>query len=152
MGRNAKAFGCFLLLVMGVASRYAQAANLYVNCDKNETIHKAVKLLAKTNPQPPNTISVVGHCRENILIQSMDRLTLITNQGASITDRSAGKSPIVDIEDSHSVTVQGFRIKGGVPGVSCGTASICYLTSNTIQGGGLGVLVGGGSMPFLRAT
>ena len=47
------------------------------------------------------------------MVQSMDRLTLITNNGASITDRSNGTLAVVDIEDSHSVTLQGFTINGG---------------------------------------
>jgi hypothetical protein len=42
----------------------------------------------------------------------MDRLTLIA-KSASITDRSNGSLAVVDIEDSHSVTVQGFTINGG---------------------------------------
>ena len=68
------------------------------------------------------------------MIQSMDRLTLITKNGASITDRSNGTLAVVDIEDSHSVTLQGFTINGGDGGVLCSTASVCYLTGNTIQG------------------
>ena len=83
----------------------------------------------------------------------MDRLTLITKKGASITDRSDGSSVVVDIEDSHSVTVQGFTINGGAGGVVCGTASVCYLTGNTIQDGvGIGVGVGGGSHAFLESN
>ena len=51
------------------------------------------------------------------MIKSMDRLTLITKKGASITDRSNGTLAVVDIEDSHSVTVQGFTINGGAQGI-----------------------------------
>jgi len=121
MRQRATVFAFFLLVAIGAASQYAQAANLTVNCDRKETIHKAVKLLATTNPQGPNTISVVGSCRENILVRSMDRLTLITKKGASITDRSNGSLAVVDIEDSHSVTLQGFTINGGSGGVLCNT-------------------------------
>src|SRR5438128_787131 len=137
----------FLLVAMGAASRNAQAANLAVNCDKKETISKALQLLAKTDPQGPNKITVSGACDDNLVIQSMDRLTLITQNGASITDASGGSLAVVDIEDSHSVTVQGFTINGVV---QCGTASVCYLTGNTIQAGGVGV--GGGSRAFLESN
>ncbi len=150
MTQRATVFAFFLLVAIGAASQYAQAANLTVNCDRKETIHKAVKLLATTNPQGPNTISVVGSCRENILVRSMDRLTLITKKGASITDRSNGSLAVVDIEDSHSVTVQGFTIIGGGGGVNCGSASVCYLTGNTIEAGGVGVR--GGSRSFLESN
>jgi hypothetical protein len=150
MRQRATVFAFFLLVAIGAASQCAQAANLTVNCDNKETIHKAVKLLANTNPQGPNTISVVGSCRENILVRSMDRLTLITKKGASITDRSNGSLAVVDIEDSHSVTVQGLTIIGGGGGVNCGSASVCYLTGNTIEAGGVGVR--GGSRSFLESN
>lgn len=153
MRQRAPVFAFFLLVAFGAASQYAQAANLTVNCDRKETIHKAVKLLAAANPQGPNTVSVSGSCVENILIQGMDRLTLITKRGASITDRSAGNSVVVDIEDSHSVTLQGFSINGGAGGVVCNAASVCYLTGNTIQdGAGAGVGVFGGSHAFLESN
>jgi len=152
MRQRATVFAFFLLVAIGAASPCAQAVNLNVNCDKKETIHKILRLLAKTNPQGPNTVSVSGSCRENILIRSMDRLTLITKEGASITDRSSGSLAVVDIEDSHSVTLQGFTINAGGAGVACGTASVCYLTGNTIQGGGLGVGMSGGSHAFLESN
>ena len=150
MRQRARFFSFILLAASGAASQCAQAANLTVNCDNKETIHKAVKLLANTNPQGPNTIFVTGSCRENILIRGMDRLTLITKKGASITDRSNGSLAVVDIEDSHTVTLQGFIINGGGTGVNCGSASVCYLTGNTIEAGGVGVR--GGSRSFLESN
>jgi hypothetical protein len=146
-------FAFVLLVAIGMASQYAQAANLTVNCSKKETISKAIKLLTNANPQGPNRIIVSGNCNENLAIHSMDRLTLITDQGASITDSSGGSSAVVDIEDSHSVTVQGFTINGGNGGVNCGSASVCYLTGNTIQDGvGNGLFVSGGSNAFLESN
>jgi len=83
----------------------------------------------------------------------MDRLTLITKKGASITDRSNGSSAVVAISDSHSVTVQGFTVNGGTGGVNCGSASVCYLTGNTVQdGAGVGLFVSGGSHGFLESN
>jgi hypothetical protein len=150
MRQNAKFFALFLLVAMGAASRCAQATNLTVNCDRHESLHKALRLLATTNPQGPNKITVLGDCKGNFVIQSMDRLTLITKTGSSITDRSNGSLAVLDIEDSHSVTVQGFTINGGGGGVNCGSASVCYLTGNTIQGGGVGVR--SGSRAFLESN
>src|SRR4030095_6085647 len=146
-------FACFLFVAIGVASQCAQATKLTVNCDNHEPIRTALRQLAATNPQGPNTITVSGACKGNIVIKSMDRLTLITKKGASITDRSNGTSAVVDIEDSHSVTVQGFTINGGAQGISCSTASVCYLTGNTIQGPGrFGVNVVKGSRAFLESN
>ena len=146
-------FAFFLLAAIGAACQCAQAANLSVNCEKHESISKALRLLAKTNPQGPNKITVSGDCNENLVVQSMDRLTLITGNGASITDSSSGSSAVVDIEDSHSVSLQGFTLNGGNEGVNCGSASVCYLTSNTIQDGvGNGVFLSGGSHAFLESN
>ena len=87
------------------------------------------------------------------MIRGMDRLTLITKTGASITDRSGGTLPVVDIEDSQRVSLQGFTINGGDRGVVCNTASLCYLTGNTIQGPGhFGVNVIEGSRAFLESN
>ncbi len=153
MRNRASIVASFLLVAIGAASRYAQAANVSVNCDKHETIHKALRLLAIANPQGPNTITISGSCKANFVIQSMDRLTLITKNGASLTDRSGGTLPVVDIEDSQKVTLQGFTINGGNPGVACSTASICYLTGNTIQGpGGFGVTVSNGARAFFESN
>ncbi len=153
MRQKARLLALILLAAIGVAGQYALAANLTVNCDRRETIHKALRLLARSNPQGPNTITVVGNCRDNIAVRSMDRLSLITKNGASITDRSNGTLPVVDIEDSHSVTMRGFTINGGAGGVQCGIASVCFLTGNTIQDAvGVGVAVGGGSHAFLESN
>ena len=140
---------------MGAASQYAQAANLNVNCDKHEDIGKALRVLASANPHGPNMINVSGVCRGNFVIQRMDRLTLITKNGASLTDRSGGTLPVVDIEDSEKVTLQGFIINGadGGIGILCNAASLCYLTGNTIQGPGhFGVNVVKGSRAFLESN
>jgi hypothetical protein len=153
MRQNLKFFALFLCVAMGAASQCAQATYLSLNCDKNGSIRTALHVLATSNPLGPNTITVSGSCRGNFVIKGMDRLTLITRNGASITDRSNGNLAVVDIEDSHSVTVQGFTINGGGTGVLCNTTSVCYLTGNTIQdGAGTGVGVFADSHAVLESN
>src|SRR5215468_8400469 len=153
MRQRSQMFALFLLVAIMAASQYAQAANLTVNCDKHESIPKALRLLATTNPQGPNTITVTGDCKTNLVIRSMDGLTLVSKKGASITDDSSGAMAVVDIEDSQRVTLQGFTIIGGAQGIQCSTASLCYLTGNTIQGPGrFGVNVVRGSRAFLDSN
>src|SRR6266576_2211571 len=43
-----------------------------------------------------------------------------------------------------------FVTIGAAGGVNCGSASVCYLTGNTIEAGGVGV--GGGSRSFLESN
>jgi Right handed beta helix region len=153
MRQRARGFAFFLLIAVGAAIQNAQATKLTVNCDKHELIRTALRLLAATNPQGPNTILVSGACKGNIVIRSMDRLTLIAKNGASITDRSHGSLAVVDIEDSQKIVLQGFTINGGAQGILCNTASLCYLTGNTIQGPGrFGVNVVRGSRAFLESN
>jgi hypothetical protein len=153
MRQRARILALFLLVTIGAACQYAQAANVSVNCDKRDSIRKALRLVAISNSKGPSTITVSGACEENVVIQGMDRLTLITKNGASITDRSNGNLAVVDIEDSHSVTVQGFTINGGSGGVLCNTTSVCYLTGNTIQdGAGTGVGVFADSHAVLQSN
>jgi hypothetical protein len=141
----------FLFTALGAASENAQAANLSVNCNKKETIHKALKLVAAQNPGGPNTITVSGSCEDNLVIDGFDRLTLITKNGASISDASSGTLAVVFVHDSQSFHLQGFTINGGADGVDCVGASVCYLRGNTVQSsvGQQGVGVGGGSRSIL---
>jgi len=156
MRKRARILAACLLVAVGAVSQCAHAANLKVNCEKKETINKALRHLATSNPQGPNTISVEGSCKENIVIQSLDRLTLITKTGASISDQSNGTLSVVDIEDSRTATIQGFTINGGDTGIRCGGVSVCYLQSNIVQSavGQQGVVVGGGgaSQAFLTGN
>src|SRR5437879_7236175 len=150
MKRRASVFAFFLVVAIRAASKYVAAVSLRVDCDKHESISKVLHLRAKANPQGPNTITVSGDCKGNFLIKGMDRLTLITRKGASITDSSNGSLAVVDIEDSQKVTLQGFTINGGAQGILCNTASLCYLAGNTMQGRGrFGVNVMRGSRAFI---
>src|SRR5947208_7346932 len=82
MKRRARNFTLFLSVAIVGASQCAQATKLTVNCDNHEHIRTALRLLATTNPLGPNTITVSGACKGNFVIKSMDRLTLITKNGA----------------------------------------------------------------------
>jgi hypothetical protein len=126
-----------LLLLMGSA---AQASTLWVNCagkDGLNTIGAALRLLKGVPISEPNTINVSGACRENLLINNMELLTITGSKGASITDASRGTADVVDIRQSH-VTIIGMTIDGltGVnfDAIDCEQASQCTLIGNTIQG------------------
>jgi hypothetical protein len=128
---------CRVTLIMVCALTfcvYAQAVNLKVNCNSTGTlsaINGALKLL---NPQGPNTLTVSGNCKENVVIQSFDRLTLIANPGALINDASGGTVDVITIVDSQRITIQGFTINGGGEGIICYSHSLCRFNGNTIQG------------------
>lgn len=114
----------------------------YVNCGgSNKHFNSINTALASLDPSENNTIYVRGACNENVNITSFDRLTLIAQDGASITDASAGALPAISITDSGRVSIQGFTVNGdGNPNdqfavINC-TGSTVYFSGNTVQNGG----------------
>lgn len=143
MRANVKLLLQALVGVITLTTATAYAGTLHVNCDATKgltRISKAIALLQKSGSPGPNTIVVSGSCKENIVIQSMDNLTLSAETGASISDRSHGNADIIDIQDSRRIAIIGFTINGGADGVGCFGFSLCRLFDNTIQGSsGFGV-------------
>jgi Right handed beta helix region len=147
---------CFSLLLL-MAAGAVRAATLYVNCSGKSgltSIGAALKALQYSEGHGPSTINVSGTCNENVVIQSLDRLTLNAAPGASINDPSGGNLDVIDIADSRDVSVINFTINGGAYGINCGDRSLCRLNGNTVQGAntsGVGVFfsqadVNGGSV------
>jgi Right handed beta helix region len=122
-----------LLLSMGPMTH---AATLNVNCGAKaglSSITAAIKALKNVESRGSSTINVAGACNEDVLIQSMDRLTLNAMNGASINDPSGGNVAAVTIDDSRDVTVSGFTINGGADGIDCQNGSLCRLIGNIVE-------------------
>src|SRR6266853_5061079 len=75
----------------------AQNNEIAIICGDQPGNQSISGVLAHLDPTQPHTIRVSGTCKENVLIQSFDRLTLIANPGAAITDASAGNKIVVNI-------------------------------------------------------
>lgn len=120
------------VLVLGFA---AHAIDLNVYCGQKHSLNSINAALKLLNPAGPNTITVSGTCKENVVIQGFDRLTLVAKPGAVLTDASGGNQwAVVLILDSRRVSIQGFAIRGGNVGVSCDDYSLCRLSGNTFEG------------------
>lgn len=125
--------GAALLCVMILLPVIAQAANLRVNCSggKDDAFRTITAAVAHLNQAGPNTITVTGSCVENVLISSLDNLTLqASRKGASITDASGGTLDTLAVADSNRFALNGFTINGSV---NCTENSVCRLQGNTIQ-------------------
>ena len=134
---------CLSLLLL-ISASAVRAATLSVNCGGKgalSSIGGALKVLL--NVPGPNTINVSGACNENVVIQSLDRLTLNAVNGASVTDASGGTKDVINIEDSRDVAINGFTVNAGsgngINGITCGDFSLCRLSGNVIQGATQGV-------------
>src|SRR5215469_10118029 len=110
-----------LPLVFLMAASTVRATTLSVNCAAKEELHSigaALKVLQNGEGHEPSTINVSGACHENVVIHSVDRLTLNAINGASVSDASGGKLDVIDTFDSHDVAIKGFTIDAGSDGVS----------------------------------
>src|SRR6516165_12703977 len=137
----------FLTVVLMAAAGTVGATTLSVNCAAKDGLHSigaALRVLQNGEGHGSSTINVSGACHENVVIQSMDRLTLKAVNGASISDASGGKQDVISIFDSRDVAINGFTINAGsdgvsgANGVSCNDWSACRLALNVIQGAGSG--------------
>jgi hypothetical protein len=104
----------------------------------------ALKALKNSEGAGPSTINVSGVCSEDVVIQSMDRLTLNAVNGATINDPSRGYKPTVVIDDSRDVALNNFVINGDPLGtggqdvLDCQNGSLCRLNNDTVQNSALG--------------
>ena len=103
------------------------------------TIAAAISSLQSRGSGGQNSITVSGACNENVVIQSMDRLTLTANPGASITDASGGNAFVIAVLDSRGVSINNFTISGD--GIICSDGSLCHLNGNNITAFGVAIHV-----------
>jgi len=139
--------GLCLTALLLMSAGTVRAATLYVHCGGSgglNSIGAALKALQHSENIGPSTINVSGACHENVVIRSLDRLTLNAINGASVSDASGGKLDVVAVYDSRDVAINGFAINAGSDGVSgangisCNDWSACRLALNVIQGAGSG--------------
>jgi hypothetical protein len=127
----------------------------YVDCGSaNKLINSINNALASLDPSEDNTVYVRGACKENVTVSGFDRLKLIAQNGASITDASGDTTAVISIDNSTRVSVQGFTINGNGPNaqteaIDC-TFSYCAFSGNTVQGGSDGIDVSRGARASLN--
>ena len=145
------AFGCLLVL-----SFTAHGVNLKVRCGGTippTTISSALKLL---NPAGPNTLIVSGACNEAVTINGFDNLALLARPGATINDPTPSipdDNDVLDISNSHRITIKGFTINGGIYGIACVQYSLCFLNNDTVQNASdTGVVIGTGTQAELTGN
>jgi len=109
------------MLIVCSAS-FGIAVPVVVNCDAHQSLNRTLAVLPK---QIPLTVVVKGTCSEYITVSGFNGLTLKGYTGAKLvqpaTDPSTGLSTFVlSIENSHSVTVDGFTIHAGTSAIPVG--------------------------------
>jgi len=132
----------------------AGAREVQVNCNGAPGAFKTLTAaLAALSPAGPNTVLVVGVCRENVVIQGFDRLTIQGNPFATINGGSDPAADTFDILASHEVSVQNIRLAGGGLAAQCSLQSLCRFSHVSIQDSvGDGLFVGNDAFAFLDLT
>lgn len=141
-----------VVLVACAIPATAAGSRFNVNCDRGEKINKLLNTITKAGAVPPITINVSGTCKESVLIQNFDRLTLQTKTGAVIIGPPKTVNAAVTILQSTYVTVQGFLIQGGSDGLDCLENSICNLNELTVENSTNGGVAFGRSAGILTAN
>src|SRR5207245_1441052 len=106
------------------------AANVSVDCSKNESITAALNTLDLVGP---HFITVSGVCHENVSIAQRDRLTIQSVAGhvATIQNAASPAGITLLVSGSHNITLSGLVVQGGVIGLYV-TASNAVLLQNSV--------------------
>ena len=121
------------------------AATVTVRCGTNNGINSitaALKQIRNSESPIPSTINVFGACSENVFIKDELQLTIVGNNGASISDASNGTRDVIAIENSR-VTISGLTVNGSAntDGIDCYDGSYFALIGNVVTGAfdGIGI-------------
>jgi hypothetical protein len=128
------------VLCLCICSAFAQGpikragASYKVDCTQpGQTIQAAINAIANGPNGGHATIDIYGTCKENVLIQSLDRITLVGHNGATIQDASNNTNYVVTIPLSSYIDLQNLTITGGFIGVGCIEMSTCTMESDVVQ-------------------
>src|SRR5262245_4422951 len=128
--------------VMLASSAQAETHHTRVNCDRGQTIAKALEYA-----NPGTTILVSGTCAERVTITTSG--IILDGQGTAVIDGVAGgpltfgEGGVVVIDGARGVVVQGLTIRNGASHGINGRAGAAFAVKNaTIQdNGAAGILL-----------
>lgn len=106
-----------------------------VNCGVPGKAGSINAMLGKLDPAGPNVVIVHSNCRENVVINGFDRLTLRAAAGAQLSDASSGNEwGVIEVINSRRIKIRDFKIVGGQVGVVCIDSSYCQFVNNSVEG------------------
>jgi hypothetical protein len=133
--------------ILLVFAARAALADPVVNCDRGQSLNRALQLLPRDSAP---TLTVIGTCTEYVSVSGFDGLSLVSKRGAVIRQPSFTPSlltGVLTIAASRGVTIDGLTIltTGGDPAppavwVHDGATQV-HLRRTSIVGLGPGILV-----------
>jgi hypothetical protein len=145
-----KRTGRFLALAVLAFATHAAAAPITVNCDRGESLNRAIALLPRGHP---STVTVNGTCTEYVSIRGLGDLTVTSKTGATLVQPLVdpgqpclAKAPLT-IDASRSITIDGLKVQASITD-SCsfgvfvrGGSADVRLRNTVIEGGSTGVTI-----------
>jgi hypothetical protein len=143
---------CWLVVsILSVAASHAAAADISVNCDRGQSLSRAISVLPRGTA---NTITVQGTCTEYVQIRGLEDLKVRGTTGARLVQppvdpgRPCLALGALTIEASRGITIESL-------GVQASTTDACSIAV-LIQGGSAdvrlrGVTATGGTQCFAIA-
>jgi hypothetical protein len=124
------------LLVVPVMS--GNALNVTVDCGKKASLNVA---LSKLDRSVTNVVTVLGTCKEDIVVSGHRDLTIATSTGGVLEASNATADSIpLFINGNSRVTLKSLTVTAGSQGVYCDDRSTCVLQDVQITGGEFGGL------------
>lgn len=120
---------CLTVLCLASAGP-AAAASVAVDCSAGQTIAAALGSLGLVGA---NTITVSGNCVENVTVAQRQALTIVAAPGTTLSP-AEGHRAVLAIQRSQGVTIDGFSISGGRPGVLVSGSTGITLAHVSVQG------------------
>jgi hypothetical protein len=135
-----------LALLWPLSATGLRAATVTVDCDRGETIGRALARISWLNRLQANTVNVRGTCVESVEIRNFERLT-VAGVGAAAIRGPSDATPELSIANSQDVIVRDLTI-GSAGGTSLQIANCqdCEVRGSTIEG--LALLYGSGTALF----
>jgi hypothetical protein len=133
---------CIVLCLAGtlVLTTLAHAADVSVDCSgtNKKKLPSITAALASIPKVGPNTIHISGTCNEAVVVDGLDRLTMVGDGTASINDPNPQPPDLEDtavlsINNSDHIEVQNITVNGGAEGIQCAGFSVCRLTAVHVQ-------------------
>jgi len=135
------AIGTLILVAafLWILSSVGEAATVQVDCSSTR-LQAAIE---KT--KPGDTLLVSGTCKENLVIhEEVARITLDGQGKATINSPDEGK-PTIEVR-GRGITIKGFTVTGGSPGIRVMWGGQAVIDGNTVQGAAwIGIAVAGNS-------
>lgn len=127
--------GCLLMPCVGAGK---DKLTTKVHCERGDTINAA---LSRIDKQGPNTLLVYGTCRENVVVESFEELSIIGQPATLLPSVETPGSYTIAARASRLVRIDGLTINAGAAaGILFDSCLSCELRNSQVVAKGVALL------------